>query len=232
MNTVVEQNQLDVQLSKATKRAIKFIPLYIAVPVLFGVGFLLSGFAIDWKAFGLGALGWVIALFLRGPISAAVMRMPQERVKAIMIACSGILEEITRVVLLALTSFGSTWALSVGQGWAAVEVLYVIVQIIAISSLAGRTDDKAMQAKQMLESTGNLQASPLWGILERVWASAFHIGCTLIAASFPWMVIVLVPLHSGVNWAGVSLAAKSIRMSSMAIAIIGIAVLVAGLALM
>ncbi|MBD3920729.1 YhfC family intramembrane metalloprotease [Paenibacillus sp. PR3] len=232
MNMAVESNELDVQLSKATKRAIKFIPLYVAVPVLFGVGFTLSGYAIDWKAFGLGALGWIIALFLRGPIGAAVMRLPQERMKAIMIACSGILEEMTRVVLLALTSFGSAWALSIGQGWAAVEVSYVIIQIIAISSLAGRTDDKAMQAKQMLEATGNLQASPLWGILERIWASAFHIGCTLIVASFPWMVIALVPLHSGMNWAGVWLATKSIRMSSVAIAIVGITLLITGLTLM
>ncbi|WP_164779692.1 YhfC family glutamic-type intramembrane protease [Paenibacillus kobensis] len=229
MNMAMKRNEeLDLKIANASRKAMLSFPLYIAVPVLFAVAFWLTGYEVEWKAYGLGALGWIAALFLRGPVSVIVMKMPQERAKNIMIASSGVMEETIRLVLLAVTSFGSSWALSVGQGWAAVEVLYVLVTIIAIKSLANRTDEKALQAKQMLEANGNIQTSPLWGVLERVWASALHIGATLVVAYNPWTVIALIPLHSAVNFIAVLLAAKSIGRSSAFIAAVGGIVLLLG----
>ncbi|MFC5528866.1 YhfC family glutamic-type intramembrane protease [Cohnella yongneupensis] len=216
-------------MAKASVRSLLCLPLYLAVPALFWYGFKLAGYEMDWQAFGLGALGWFIALLLRGPLSAVVMKLPRDQAANIIGLSSGVLEEGTRVILLALTSVASSWALSVGQGWAAIEVLYVMINIVAIASLVKRTDEKATQAKQMLDAQGLVQTSPFWGILERIWASAFHIGCTLIVARYPWTVVALIPLHSGLNWFAVRLVKDSVGKSSILIALFGISVLTVGL---
>lgn len=231
-NEVTLEQTLDVKFKTASRRSLIIMPLYVLVPVLFAVAFHLAGYELEWKAFGLGALGWMIALVLRAPVGLLIQRMPQPKAKKIMIASSGVMEESVRLILLALTSVASSWALSIGQGWAAIEVIYTMVSVIAIASLANRTDEKAMEAKAFLEAQGSIQTSPLWGILERIWASAFHIGCTLIVASNPWTVVLLIPLHSGVNALVVKLAAKSIPKSSLAIAVFGLGSLAIGITLM
>jgi hypothetical protein len=216
---------------KSAKRAILYLPLYLLVPVLFWFGFRTAGFAADWQAFGLGALGWFVALMLRGPISALVRNLPEEKGRTIVGLSSGPLEEITRLVLLAVTSASAAWAVSVGQGWAAIEVLFTMVNIVVIASLANKTDEKAVQAKQFLAAQGTLNMSPLWGVLERIWASAFHIGTTLIVASNPWTVVLLIPLHSGLNLFAVRLASRSAVRSSLLIAVVGVLTLAIGLVL-
>ncbi len=230
MEPITEQQQThQEELEQAAKRAIRMLPLHVVVPLLFWIGFQAAGYSMDWKAFGLGALGWTIALLLRGPISALVMKMPQEKGKKIIVASSGVLEESVRLILLALTSSAAGWAVSVGQGWAAVEVVFTMVNVILIASLVNRTDEKAMQAKQMLAAQSTTHASPLWGILERIWASAFHIGCTLIVAFQPWAVVLLIPLHSGLNAIAVRLAARSVGRSSLFVGVTGIVVFIVGL---
>lgn len=212
-----------------SRRALTYLPLYLLVPVGFWALMQSLGHGMDWKGFGLGALGWLIALFLRGPLSALVRNLPEERAKTIVGASSGVFEESVRLLLIALTSAALPWAHSVGQGWAAVEVLFVMVNVAVIVSLLPRTDEKAMQAKEILLKQGNLQASPLWGILERVWASAFHIGATLIVAYNPWTVILLIPLHSAFNLTAVKLGQKSLVGTSLFIAAVGLALFGTGL---
>lgn len=229
MTTQVEQQQL---LEGVYKRANKFLPLYALVPILFGVIFWAAGYHMEWKAFALGALGWLIALFLRGPVSLLAKKLPKSKAQGIMVASSGLMEESVRLILVAIFSGAFTWALSFGQGWAAVEVLFVIINVIVIGTLIKRTDDKAMQAKEILLAQGTLlNASPLWGVLERIWASAIHIGCTLIVVQQPWAVLLLIPFHSGINWIAVKLAATSVWKSSVFIAIFGAISLVVGLML-
>jgi hypothetical protein len=233
MHANVQRQDYDNELyRRAVKRSLRSLPLYLGVPLMVWLGFEAAGHPMDWKGFGIGALGWLIALALRGPVSAAVAKLPQEKGRNIVGLSSGVLEESTRLVVLALTSFSSSWALSVGQGWAAIEVVFAMVNVAVLASLADKTDEKAMQAKQFLAAQGQLESSPLWGVLERIWASAFHIGCTLIVAAVPWTVAVLIPLHSGLNWAAVRLtAARSIGTASLFIAVIGIGTLAAGLLL-
>ncbi|WP_336787572.1 hypothetical protein [Paenibacillus sp. MMO-177] len=211
------------------RRGLLFLPFFLAVPLLFGLGFRYAGYSMEWRAFGLGALGWLIALMLRGPLAAVLQKRSQETIKRWMIVGSGVFEETVRVIMLLLTAVTASWAVSFGQGWAAIEVLYTMINVAVIASLIGRTDEKAKQAIQYLEQQGTLHASPLWGILERIWASAFHIGCTLIAARFPWLVVVLIPLHSGLNAIGVKLAAQAVWKSSAAICIIGVLILIIGI---
>ncbi|MFC5702663.1 YhfC family glutamic-type intramembrane protease [Cohnella faecalis] len=227
--TVEHVQSIDEKFTQAARRSMISLPIYVLVPVLFGLGFWIAGYGIEWKAFGLGALGWFIALMLRGPLSLLVKSMPQEKAKNIIVASSGVLEESVRVILLALTSVAASWAISIGQGWAAVEVAFVMVNIVAIASLSKRTDEKAEQAKQLLAAQGNIQSSPVWGLLERVWASAFHIGCTLIVARYAWTVALLIPLHSSLNAVAVRLAVRSVAASSLFVAATGITALIAGM---
>jgi hypothetical protein len=201
------------------------------VPVLFWGAFHMSGYGLDWQGFGLGALGWFAALFLRGPLSLLVQKWPKERAQKVIVGSSGVLEEGIRLILLAVTSSSFAWAQSAGQGWAAVEVLFTMVNAIMILSLIKRTDEKAMQAKAMLLAQGNIQGSPLWGILERIWASAYHIGATLVIAHTPWLVLLLIPLHSGLNFAALRAAKRSMVSANMIIAATGLIVLAGGLLL-
>ncbi|AHV95196.1 YhfC family intramembrane metalloprotease [Paenibacillus sabinae] len=226
------ENPANDPFAGLTGRTLKFVPLYLLVPVLYGVLFRAAGIPLQWKVFGLGALGWLAALFLRGPLAALVRGLPQERAKLIVGGSSGVLEEGVRLALLSLLAASFPQALSLGQGWAAIEVLFVIVNTLVILSLVKRTDEKAMQAKEILQAQGNLQASPLWGILERIWASAFHIGAALIIAHTPWTAALMIPLHSGFNLGAVRLAkAAPLPVVSLYAAAFGLLTLAAGLLL-
>jgi hypothetical protein len=204
------------------------MPLIILVPVFLCFLFQAAGYPILWKAFGLGAAGWMAALVLRGPIAAIAMKLPKNIGQNIVVGSSGVLEEGVRFGLLALTGTAMPWALSIGQGWAAIEVLYTIGTGFAMLSLYGRTDDKAIQAKQMLAAQGMADVHPIWGVAERIFASLFHIGATLLIAKEPMMVFVLVPVHSLLNLSVTALLKRSIILVEGAVAVVGVAVMLGG----
>lgn len=212
-----------------TRTFFRCIPLYLAVPVAIWLIFAFAGMTLDWKAFGIGALGWFIALMLRGPVSLLVKRLPQHRAKTWIIAASGPLEEGIRLAVIALTGASFSNALSVGQGWAAIEVLFTVINGIVLASVLHRDDEKAQQAKELLQASGYDTSHPLWGVWERLFASAFHIGATLLIATSPLLLILLVPLHSGFNLISVSLSSRSMVLTQMFVAVVGTAVLTAGL---
>ncbi|OAB47421.1 YhfC family glutamic-type intramembrane protease [Paenibacillus antarcticus] len=222
-------NESQQQYEQVMNRAKYFLPLYLLVPVMFWLVFHYSGTAMEWKAFGLGALGWVIAFFLRGPLSAIVMKMPKEKATTIIVASSGVFEECVRIAVLLLTSLTFSWSLSIGQGWAAIEVLFVIINLIVMISLSTRTDEKSIQAKEMLQMQGNMNAHPVWGVIERIFASAFHIGCTLLVSKYPWLVVLLIPLHSFVNLSAIKLSKQSMVQTELLIAVFGIITLAVGI---
>lgn len=229
--TITPENNASTQqlFDRAIRRSKFFLPLYVLVPLAIWLAFEAAGTDMRWNAFGLGALGWVVALALRGPIGALVMKLPPDRAQTIVVGSSGVLEEGVRLGLLAITGATYSWSASVGQGWAAVEVLFTVVNVIAVYSLSGRTDEKATQAKEMLRLQGNLTGHPLWGIFERVFVSAFHIGSTLLIAFSPWLVALMIPVHSLLNLAAVRLAKRSILLTELTVAAVGTAALVAGL---
>lgn len=205
------------------------IPVYLVVPVGFWLAFQLTGVRMNWTAFGIGAAGWLLALMLRGPIVPFVKNLPKERATNLVGSASGPLEEGVRVLVLVLTGMSFRWAAFLGQGWAAVEVLFVVINGIVLMSMIQRTDDKAMEVKKFLETTGNLNHSPLLGVVERVFASAFHIGSTLLIASNLWLVILMIPVHTAVNLVGIRLAKKSPVGAEVFIGFVGVVVFLAGL---
>ncbi|MDF2961676.1 MAG: hypothetical protein K0S39_3411 [Paenibacillus sp.] len=204
------------------------VPLLILVPVLLWLLFHAAGYPLDWKAAVLGAAGWLIALILRGPIALLVMRLPQSKGQTILVASSGVLEEGVRFALLALTMTSLPWALSIGQGWAAIEVVYTVVTGFATLSLLGRTDEKAKQAQAILAAQGVGQSHPMWGVVERLFASLFHIGATLLLAHEPYLLALLIPLHSFLNLSAVILMKRSIVLVEAVIAVVGVSVMLGG----
>lgn len=224
-----ENTLSDPSNQKMARRFILAIPFYLAVPISFGL-FFYHGFSpIQWKAFSLGALGWVIALFLRGPVTVLFKGLSKEKATLFVGLSSGPLEEGVRLILLLLTGTSFSWAISVGQGWAAIEVLFTIINGFVLIHIIQRQDEKSIQVKELLESNGQLRLSPLWGVVERIFASAFHIGVTLLIAKIPLLTFIFVIVHSLFNLVVVWLSRKNMLAAQLFVAVVGTALLVTGL---
>lgn len=219
----------DSSVQQVARRFYQMIPVYLLIPVVIGVLFHQMFVSINWLAFVLGALGWTIALMLRGPLAFLLRNVPPEKAVVIVGLSSGPLEEGIRVGLLLLTGSAFHWALSIGQGWAAVEVLFVVVNGIAQIKLMQSDDEKAAEAKVILEKQGLFNLSPFLGAIERVFASFFHIGVTLLIAKMPAIVFVLMLVHSLLNFSMVWLSRKNMILSQVLSAVMGTAFLIGGL---
>lgn len=207
-----------------------FIPMYLVVPIAYWLAFRSLGFPMHWASFGLGALGWWVAYLLRIPTSLALKKWASATLQTRIVYFSGPFEEGVRVALLLLTAASLRVALSVGQGWAAIEVVFAVVNGIALTSLQYRSDAKALEAKRMLETTGlRLDASPWWGVWERLSASAFHIGSTLIIAWSPWTVFAMIPIHTALNVIAMRFMKKSLIQTESFLFGLGFVVLGVGL---
>ncbi|MCL6600030.1 MAG: YhfC family intramembrane metalloprotease [Alicyclobacillus macrosporangiidus] len=206
MNMPTQSAPPDADVYRKAARNFYFaIPLYVLVPVAFWWCLQAAGVPLVGKAVWLGAAGWVTALVLRGPVILAVRKQPKARLERVIVGSSGPLEEGVRVVILLATARSLGWSASLGQGWAAVEVVYTLVAGVAQASILTRTDEKAVQAREILQQRlgGQATANPLYGVLERVAASAFHIGNSLLVAWSPWFALMTIPLHSAWNLAAV-----------------------------
>ena len=172
---------------------------------------------------------------LRNPVAliARIIPAAAKHVTTIVVASSGPCEEIMR--LLAVLLFGRAFpiALSIGLGWAAIEVVYEIINGFVTLSLFRRDDEKALQARAMLENMGlakaMLNAPPFAGVFERVFACAVQIGFTLLLAWQPLLAILTIPVHSSTNFLALSLVRRSVVLAELGVAITGTIVLLAGL---
>lgn len=210
------------------RRLYATMPLYALVPIGFWLAFRAAGAPLDWAAFGIGVAGWTLALMLRAPLALLVKGLPKERASAWVAAASGPLEEGVRLVALLVTGTSLRWAASLGQGWAAVEVAFAVVNTVVVLAMTQRTDAKSQEVRDLLERSGNLNVNPLVGVVERISASAFHVGSTLLIASSPWLVVLMVPVHTAINLAAVRLVKRSVLLAEILIAVVGSATLVAG----
>lgn len=209
--------------------------LMILVPLAYGLWFFLWGVPLSWGGIGIGALGWTIALMLRNPVALLAKAIPatSKHVTTIVVASSGPCEELVRLAVVLLLGRAFPMALSIGLGWAAIEVVYAIINSFVTLSLFRRDDEKARQARAVLENMGlaraMLNAPPFMGVVERISASAIQIGFTLLLAWQPLLVILTIPLHSSTNFMALFLVRRSVVLAELCIAIIGIVILLAGL---
>jgi hypothetical protein len=178
-------------------------PLVLAVPVVLGVIVVVAGVPFEVGAFVAGVIGWLVALALRAPVALAGMRLTggdRNRVQAWITAASGPAEELVRLGVLLIVGRTLPQALWIGIGWAAIEAIYSVINGVALLALMGRTDPEAEQARAMLPMPEVLGAdAPLWGVVERAWASLLHVGFTLILAAQPVLVILTIVAHSATN---------------------------------
>lgn len=220
-------------LDRNVKQTRRLAPLYVLVPVAFLLAFWAEGVKPLWFPYALGAAGWLVAGALRPPIAALVKGLGEERAKWIVGLASGPCEETVRLGALAIIGTSFTKAVSLGQGWAAVEVLFAIVNVIVLASILGRNDEKANKLREALMSqqTSDSPTSPFVGVIERVFASCLHIGFTLLLACSPWMLAVTLPAHSLVNMAAVVAAKRSVALAEVITGLAGVAALIVGLML-
>lgn len=186
-----------------------------------------------WFALGLGAAGWMLALILRQPVALLASRITsRERAQHIVGWISGPAEELVRLALVLVVIRSVEAAAWAGFGWAAIEVVIVVVNLIALASLMTKTDAKSMETKQILQDQGMLTpTNPFWGLLERLSATAMHIGFTLMLFASPWFVLLTLPLHSVVNMASVRLVKRSVAVMELGFLVVSAAVLAAGIML-
>jgi hypothetical protein len=182
---------------------VRSAPLVLAIPVVLAAVFVVAGVGFDPVALGAGALGWLVALVLRAPVALVAMRLAgddRRRAQPVIIGASGPLEEGVRLAVLLAAGRDLETALWVGLGWAAIEVVYSLVNGFALLKLLRRTDPEAEQARAMLAMPDVLRPdAPLWGVVERVWATGLHVAFTLIVAAVPALVVATAVVHSATN---------------------------------
>ncbi|MCW4385693.1 hypothetical protein OH146_07885 [Salinibacterium sp. SYSU T00001] len=185
----------------------------------------------EWRPILLGAAGWFIALVLRQPVALVSLKLfGQEKTGTIVGWFSGPAEELVRLalVLLVLDSVGD--ALWAGFGWATIEVVLVAINVFAIAALLTKDDPKSAEARELLASQGmTTPHHPATGLIERLSATALHLGFTLLLFANPWFVLLTLPLHSLTNMVAVRFVRNHVVAVEVGLAITGAAALAGGL---
>lgn len=224
----------EVQYETLRRNTLIATPVTLLVPVGFAVVLTALGAELAWSTLVFGALGWFGALMLRGPLAAVLSQTmrDEERVKTIIMASSGPFEEGVRVLLLIAVGRSFSDAAAIGIGWAAIEVIYTSITGFLTLSLVRRTDPEAMQARQMLEAQGMIRETGPWlGIVERIGATALHIGFTFIVAWNLWAAIGTAIVHSATNISLVRAFRKNPLATELALLAGGLALFAIGIAL-
>jgi hypothetical protein len=115
--------------------------------------------------------------------------------QTVMVGSSGPLEETARLVVLLSFARSLDNALSVGFGWAAIEVLYTLTGSVVTLIVRNR----AGVAPSGAQPTAAPGPSAAWGVLERLWASALHLGFSLAVAAHGLLVLPAAAAHSATN---------------------------------
>lgn len=200
--TEPSQNPVPELPAGAMRNFLLAIPLMLLVAAGYLYAFRLFNVTPQWSAVGAGALGWVLALALRGPVIALSMKQPREKATLWIVSASGPAEELVRLAAVIFLGRSFATALSIGFGWGAIEILFGIVNGFAAITILQKDDEKSRQAREALARQGNLEKyglSPWWGFGERLFATGLHVGFTLLLAAVPWAVVGTVPIHSLIN---------------------------------
>lgn len=215
------------------RRGLAFSAVSLAlVPIGIWILLVAAGYPPQVGPFIAGALGWLIALALRMPVILIASRAlkPPERAMPVIIAASGPAEETVRVIALLLMGRDVPTALWLGFGWTTIEIGYTYINALALAKLANRTDPEAQRAREMLPPAAFTSAAPVWGAVERIGASALHIGFTLIVAVVPIAFVITAIIHSAFNLILVNMSrTRPIFVVESFVCAVGVIALVVGL---
>ena len=229
-----EQTISDQALAKQFLHHLLFCtPLLLTVPLIYLLAFnaLGQGNLALWP-FCLGVLGWTIALLLRAPLALLTIRLTHNLKELGVVAMSGPAEESVRLVAVLFLQANFASAVSLGLGWATIEVLYALVAGFSTVMILSRGGVGALQLKKRFLDTGlTVPATVYSGIIERLSATALHIGFTLLLAYHPLLILVTLPLHSVVNVGAITLNNRSALATQTLIALFGVTTLLVGLKL-
>ena len=191
------------------------------------------GHEVPWGWFGAGALGWVLALALRLPVILGLRRLGagMDVMRRWTPALAGPTEELVRLVVVLIASQDFATAYAIGAGWAAIEAVYGIQVGFVRLTLLRRDDPRALEARQELAKMGlDREIAPAWGMVERLFAGAAHVGFTLLVARWPLLVIALIPVHAAVNMGVMALLPRGIARTEVLVAVSGSVLFLGGLA--
>jgi len=208
-------------------------PLLLIVPLIYLLAFnaLGQGNLHVWP-FCLGLLGWSVALLLRAPLLALTYRLTHNMKEQVVAALSGPAEESVRLLAVLFLQANFESAISVGLGWASIEVLYTLISGFGTVIILSQGGMGAWQLKKRFLDTGlTVPATVYSGVIERLSATALHIGFTLLLAYHPLLILITLPLHSLVNVGAITLNNRSALATQMLIALFGIATLLVGIKL-
>lgn len=174
----------------------------------------------------LGVLGWMVALAARLPPLASAGRLRAVRQRdTILGVASGITDEVVRLALVLVVVSGAGSALWTGFGWALAGLVFVAAtQLTQFSWPIGR------QATEQLRSQGGfISTHPVHGGVRGITATSFHLGATLLLASWPWWVLATASAHALVNVAFARWARRRLVLVELLAAVVSAALLLGGL---
>jgi hypothetical protein len=186
----------------------------------------------DWTLSGLGALGWIVALALRGPVAMLAKWLTSpERTRTILGWASGPAEELVRVGMVLLFVHTVTDAVWAGIGWGGIEVVFAAINAIAIAIFLTRDGPKAQRVQALMREREAMTACGWgWAAVERCSAMALHVGFTLLLFAEPWLVLATLVAHSLTNMVAVQFAKRSVVVTELALLAISFVILLCGLA--
>lgn len=208
-------------------------PLLLIVPVIYLVAFnALGQGSLPVRSFILGIVGWSVALVLRGPLLVLTVRLTHNLKEQVVAAMAGPVEESVRLVAVLFLQANFATAISLGLGWASIEVLYALVSGFSTVMILSKGGVGAWQLKKRFLDTGQTVPVTVYsGIVERLSATALHIGFTLLLAYHPLLILITLPVHSLVNVSALKLNNHSALATQMLVALFGSATLLAGIKL-
>ena len=228
-----EQAVSDQALAKQFFHHLLFCaPLLLIVPFIYLVGFNSLGQEIRVWPFCLGVLGWSSALLLRAPLMVLTFRLTHNMKEQVGAAMAGPAEESVRLLAVLFLQANFAGAISLGLGWATIEVFYALVSGFGTVVILSKGGVGAWQLKKRFLDIGvSVPATVYAGIFERVSATALHIGFTLLLAYHPLLILITLPLHSLVNVGAINLVRRSALATQLLLAVLGIATLAVGIKL-
>ena len=229
-----EQKFSDQALAKQFFHHLLFCtPLLLTVPLLYALAFnALGQGSLQFRSLFLGVLGWTIALLLRAPMMMLLVRFTHNVTEKVVAALSGPAEEVVRLLAVLFLQANFASAISLGLGWAGIEVLYTLVSGFTTVKILSQGGIGALQLKKRFLDTGQTVPITVYsGVIERLSATALHIGFTLLLAYHPLLILITLPLHSLVNICAITLNNRSALATQLLIALFGTTTLAIGIKL-